>query len=129
KYAEQANVLRGLALARLDQCPAAVGPLGRLSPNATGDIAEEAALAMGRCRLELGDAALADAAFTRVMDSRDPVRRREARFRHARALRMMGRYQEALAVMRETPDPRGSNDLLLALAGTGRTEEALTLAD
>src|SRR6185312_5608961 len=42
---------------------------------------------------------------------------------------MMGRYQEALAVMRETPDPRGSNDLLLALAGTGRTEEALTLAD
>ena len=71
----------------------------------TGDIAEEAALALGRCQLELGDAALADLAFARVMDSRDSVRRREARFRHARALRMMGRYQEALALMRESTRP------------------------
>ena len=130
KYADRANVLRGLALARLGQCPAAVGPLGRLSLiSQAGDVAEEAALALGRCQMELGDAALADLAFVRVIDSRDPTRRRDARFSHARALRSTGRYEEALAVMRETPDPRARNDLLLALAGTGRTDEALAVAD
>ena len=130
KYATRANVLRGLALARLDQCPAAVGPLGRLSLIAeSGDLFEEAALALGRCQMELGDPALAELALARVIDSRDLSRRREARFRHARALRMLGRDEEALAVMREDPDPRGRNDLLLALAGTGRTDEALAVAD
>jgi hypothetical protein len=130
KYVDQANMLRGLALARLDQCPAAVDPLGR--PNVisrSGDLAEEAALALGRCRLELGDLALADVAFARVLASRDPVRRREARLRHAHILRMSGRYEEALAVMRENPDPRDRSDLLLALAGAGHTQEAFALAD
>ena len=42
---------------------------------------------------------------------------------------MSGRYEEALAVMRESPDPRAANDLLLSLAGTGRTDEALAVAD
>jgi hypothetical protein len=130
KYADQANVLRGLALARLDQCPAAVAPLERLSlVDLSGDLAEEAALALGRCRLDMGDAAMADLAFVQVVDSRDPKRRREARLRHARALRLTGRYEEALSVLRTTPDPRAGNDLLLALAGTGRTDEALTVAD
>ena len=130
KYADQANVLRGLALARLDQCPSAVGPLGRLGLiDQTGDLPEEAALALGRCQMEMGDPAVADLAFVRVIESRDSARRHEARFRHARALRLTGRYAEALAVLRETPDPRGGNDLLLALAGAGRTDEALTVAD
>jgi len=40
KYADRADVLRGLALARLDQCPAAVAPLDRLSLiDLTGDLA------------------------------------------------------------------------------------------
>jgi len=130
KYADRADVLRGLALARLDQCAAAVGPLDRLSLiDLTGDLAEEATLALGRCRLELGDAAMADLAFVRVIDSRDPARRREARLRHARALRLTGRYAEALTLLRNTPDPRAGSDLLLALAGAGRTDEALAVAD
>ena len=84
--------------------PAAVGPLGRLSLiDPTGDLAEEAALALGRCQMEQGDAAMADLAFARVIDSRDAARRAEARFNHSRALRLAGRYEEALAVMRETP--------------------------
>ncbi|MDX6354876.1 MAG: hypothetical protein QOF98_1779, partial [Streptomyces sp.] len=71
KYATRANVLRGLALARLDQCPAAVGPLGRLSLlTESGDLIEEAALALGRCQMELGDPGLAELALARVIDSR-----------------------------------------------------------
>jgi len=131
KYADQAAVIRGIALARLDQCPAAVAPLTRFEsvPGLDDAIVEEAALALGRCRLELGDPALAEAALDRVVNSKDSARRREARFRHARALRLMGRYPEAVAELRETGDPRGRTDLLLALAGTGRTAEALGLAD
>lgn len=130
KYADEANVLRGLALARLQQCPAAVGPLGRVTLlHESGDLTEESSLALGRCQIELGDAAQADLAFVRVIDSRDPARRREARFQHARALRLSGRYEDALAVLRENPDPRASSDLLISLAGAGRGDEALAVAD
>jgi tetratricopeptide (TPR) repeat protein len=130
KYAGEANVLRGLALARLGQCPEAVPPLGSLMViDRTDDLVEEAALALGRCQLEAGDAARADLAFGRLTESKDSARRREARFERARALRLTGRYEEALALMQENPDPRGRNDLLLALAGAGRGQEALALAD
>jgi len=130
KYADQATVLRGLALARLNQCQDAVGPLGRLElVTLSADFTEEAALALGRCQLQLGDAGLADLAFARLLNSADSARRREARFRHARALRMNGQYEEALSLLRESPDPRAREDLLLALAGSGRTDEALVFAD
>jgi hypothetical protein len=130
KYATEANVLRGLALARLDQCPAAVGPLGRVNLAAKpGDLSEESLLALGRCQLDLGDPALAALAFEPLLESKDTARRREARFQHGRALRMTGQYEEALAVLRATPDPRGGHDLLLALAGAGRGTEALKVAD
>ena len=56
KYADQATVLRGLALARLNQCQEAVGSLERLSMvKLSTDFTEEAALALGRCQLQLGD--------------------------------------------------------------------------
>ena len=130
KYVDQAELLRGLALARLDQCPAAVDPLGRPSViDRSGDLAEEAALALGNCRLELGDLALADIAFARVLDSRDPVRRRQARLHHAHILRVTGRYEEALAIIRQSSGPDDRSDLLLALAGAGHTEQAFALAD
>lgn len=130
KYADQANVLRGLALARIDQCPTAVGPLGRVADlPQRSDFAEEAALALGRCQLQLGDAGLADLAFARVIDSRDSLRRREARSQHAHALRLNGRYQEALDLLREHPDFRNRDDLLLSLAGVGDTASAFALAD
>lgn len=130
KYADQASVIRGLALARLNQCPDAVAPLGRMANvQLSPDLTEEAALALGRCQLELGDAQLADLAFTRVLNSADSSRRREARYRHARALRLTGRYEEALALLQDSRDPRGREDLMLSLAGTGRVKEALGLAD
>lgn len=130
KYADQATVLRGLALARLNQCQDAVQPLGRLAQvQLSSDFTEEAALALGRCQLQMGDAGLADLAFAQLLNSSDSARRHEARFRHARALRLNGQDEEAVALLRESPDPRGREDLLLALAGAGRTDEALAFAD
>jgi hypothetical protein len=93
------------------------------------DLTEESLLALGRCQMELGDAALADLAFVPLIDSRDSARRQEARFQHARALRITGRYEEALAVLQGSPDRRAGNDLLLALAGAGRGAEAVRVVD
>lgn len=130
KYAEQAGVLRGVALARLGQCEQALGPLGRVTRKATpGDLAEEAQLATGRCQLALGNLAAADAAFSQVLDSKDPDRRREARFQQARLLRQAGRFQEALNALGNQRDPRANTERILALAGAGRSPEALALAD
>jgi hypothetical protein len=130
KYADQAAVLRGVALARLDQCAPAMSPLGHAALLATGtELAEEGALALGRCSLEAGDAGAADLAFNRVIESHDPARRREARLQHARVLRLVGRYQEAVTLLQEAHDPQAHEDLFLALAGAGRTAEAFALAD
>jgi hypothetical protein len=130
KYASQADVLRGVALARLGQCGPAVSPLGRAALLDPGtDLAEEGILALGRCTLEAGDANAADLAFTRMIDSRDPARRREARLQHGRVLRLAGRYQEAVTLFQESADPRAREDLFLALAGAGRKTEAFALAD
>ncbi len=130
KYADQATVLRGLALARLNQCQDAIGPLGRLNlVTLSSDITEEATMALGRCELQLGDAGLADLAFARLLNSPDSARRSEARLRHARALRITGQYEEALTLLRGSTDPGARVDLLLALAGAGHADEMLVFAD
>ncbi|MEO8090739.1 MAG: hypothetical protein ABI703_10620 [Gemmatimonadales bacterium] len=130
KYAEEAAILRGLALARMGQCESALGPLGRLAVASVGtDLTEDALLATGRCQASMGNISAADAAFASVTDSRDPWRRREARFLRAQTLRHSGRYQEALTVLEEVREPRAVPERLLSLAGSGRVPEAMALAD
>src|SRR5688572_26154473 len=86
KYADQAAVLRGLALARLGQCEQALAPLGRASLlKASSDLAEDALLATGRCQVTLGNLPAGDAAFVLLLDSRNSERQIEASFQHARA--------------------------------------------
>ena len=128
KYAPQATVLRGLAMSRLNQCPQAVVPLGQVELLPPGDLAEEATLALGRCQLEIGDPASADLAFTRLLDSKDEFVKGQARFQHARALRMTGHYDEAIPVLQESKVPRATDELLLALSGAGKDDEADSLA-
>ena len=130
KYVDEALVLKGVALARLNQCDAAVAPLGRVSllpPDA--DVTEEASLALGRCELQLGEPGVAEIVLARAAESDDPVRRREARLLRGRALRMSGRHQDAVAALEGQSDPRAANERLLALAGGGQRDAALALAD
>ena len=67
KYVDEALVLKGLALSRLNQCNAAVAPLGHVSllPE-DAEVREEASLALGRCHLELGDPTLAEVMLARL---------------------------------------------------------------
>jgi tetratricopeptide (TPR) repeat protein len=120
KYAAQATVLRGLAMSRLGQCATAIEPLSQASLLPPGDLAEEATFALGRCQMETGDAASADLAFRQLIDSKDAILQGEARFQHARALRMTGNYDEAVTLLRDAKTPRANDELLLALAGAGR---------
>src|SRR5918994_7548893 len=58
KYAEEAALLRGVALARMGQCDQALGPLSQLTTTSTkSDLTEDALLATGRCQLGLDNLA------------------------------------------------------------------------
>ena len=130
KYAEEASILRGLALAKLGQCEQALGPLSRVGvAHLKPELREETWLATGRCQLTLGNIAAADGAFAQVVESKSPARKREARFQRARTLRALGRYEEAVTLLQASQEPRALPELLLALAGAGRLSESMALAD
>ncbi len=130
KYAEEASILRGLALAKLGQCEQALGPLSRVGvAKLKTELREDTWLATGRCQVTLGNIAAADAAFAYVVDSKSSARKREARFQRARTLRGLGRYEEAVTLLEDSQEPRALPELLLALAGAGRLPESMALAD
>jgi tetratricopeptide (TPR) repeat protein len=130
KYAEEASVLRGVALARMGQCDEALGPLSRigLTPHRQ-ELTEQAWLATGRCQITLGTLAAADAAFGQLLQSKDSEHRREAHYQHGRLLRLAGHYEEALAALESYREPRAQTERVLSLAGAGRGPEAFALAD
>lgn len=129
KYAEQANALRGIALARMGQCEAALVPLSRASLMPQSELTEEALLATGRCQIAAGNIEAGQTAYNSLLDSRNPERRAEARFQHARALRQQGDFQAALRSLQGINDPRSADERILALAGVGRVPQAMALAD
>ena len=130
KYAEEASILRGLALTRLGQCEQALAPLSRIAvAQMSVTLREDAWLATGRCHLTMGNVAAAEGAFAQVIDSKNGYRRREARVQRARTLRSAGRYEEALSALDGVTERRAVPELLLSLAGAGRVPEAMALAD
>jgi tetratricopeptide (TPR) repeat protein len=131
KYAEEAELLRGVALARLGQCDQALAPLSGLATTtrASADLIEDGLLATGRCQMQSNNLTAADAAFTQLLESKNPDRRREARFQHGRLLRQAGQYRQALEVLGDIHEPRAESERVLALAGVGRVPEALALTD
>jgi hypothetical protein len=130
KYAAQAGLLRGVALARLGQCEHALEPLSRINVvTSNADLVEDGLLAAGRCHVALGNLAAGEAAFSQLLNSKNGDRRREARLQFARLLRQSGRYREALDILAGLPDPRVQPERVLALAGANRVPEALALTD
>src|SRR5918999_5400456 len=73
KYAQDAGLLRGIALARLSQCEQALGPLSRLTiARSNSDLVEDALLATGRCQLAMGNFAAGGAALSQLLESKNP---------------------------------------------------------
>lgn len=130
KWVPEARLLRGKALQRMGDCGNALRELEQVAfSGGPPALTDEAMFLLGRCRERIGDAPGARDAFGRLVSSKDPVRRRQALFLHGRALRMAGRYEEALAELEATQDSGVAGERLAALAGLGRFPEALALAD
>jgi hypothetical protein len=130
KWSNEARLLHGTALVKLNDCSRALRPLeGVMTTARTPELVEEAALLVGACRLREGDADGATAAYARLLDSHAADRRALARYQHGRALRLGGRFEEALAELSTSSHPRARGERAAALAGLGRLADALPLAD
>lgn len=129
-WSDEARLLHGTALARLNQCGRALRPLeGLVATARERKVVEQATLLLGSCRLREGDADGAALAYARLVDSRDPETRSLARYRHGRALRASGRFEEALDELRTSTHPQVRGERAAALAGLGRLPEARALAE
>lgn len=130
KYVPEARLIGATALQRSGDCQTAA-PLAAQSLAATRDkrVAEEAALLMGRCYEALDDPASALGAYDRLLNSSDAERRTEAAYRHGRALRMLGRYDDALTDLARSNHPQAQGERATALMGAGRIPEALLVTD
>ena len=130
QWADDARLLRGKSYQRLGDCNSAVTVLHELLLSTSDStITEEAAFLMGRCYQSLGNADEAGHAFQRLVNSSDPVRRKEALFHYGRSLRMGGRYAEALDFLARSDDSRSAGERSAALAGVGRLDESIALAE
>lgn len=130
KYAEEAALLRGTALARLGDCAGAVVPLERVMlTGRSAEFAERAATLAGSCRVRLGDPLAALAAYARLAQSRDPSRRAFALYAQGRALSLAGAHQDGYALLAASEHPRARGERAAALAGSGRVAEAVATAD
>jgi hypothetical protein len=130
RWADEARLLYGTALVRLRNCPRALGPLEAVMlAGREAEWREQAALLVGRCLVQLGDQTGSAAAYARLAQSRQPARRHLARYQHGRALRVEGRYEEALRELVLTTDPRAPGERAATLAALGRVPEAIGIAD
>lgn len=130
KWADDARLLRGKALARLGRCEAAIPELARAQQElAEPPLREEAALELGRCRLQEDDAPGAEMALMEVQESADSGRRATARALLGRAKVASGDYAGALGLLATGTDSTVAGGRLVALAGAGHVDEARALAD
>ncbi len=130
KWADDARLLRGKALAKQGDCDGALPHLRQVTATSPdSQVVEQASLYLGECYLAVGQFLAADAAFRRALATPDTARKRELQHHRARALTMAGRYQEAMALYRDAPDPSTDGVRLLAVAGGGTVSHALALAD
>jgi tetratricopeptide (TPR) repeat protein len=130
KWADNARLLRGKSYQRLGDCNSAITVLRELLATSSDSLlTEEGAFLLGRCHQALGDADEAGNAFQRLVYSSDPERRKEALYHYGRSLRLGGRYVQALEFLDRSEDPRSRGERAAALAGAGRVDEALALAE
>ncbi len=130
RWADDALLLRGRALQRLGDCGAAQAPLERLlGTSSDSRLIEEATYLLGRCHETLGDPAAAGEMFSRLISSSDHERRLEALYQRGRALRLEGRYEEALVLLDQTAEPRAVGERATALVGLRRLAESAPLID
>ena len=130
RWTDEARFLQGKALERGGECSAAIAPLAQVMREARDPRrADEAALRLAACQERLGDLEVAGFVVERLVQTLDPAQRAEARWRAGVAYRRTGRAAEAVDLLRTSGHPRARGELAAALAGGGRTVEAIALVD
>lgn len=130
KWAEEARLLQGTAFLRLRDCERALPPLETvMTTGRNHELAEQAAMMVGECRLRIDDPLGASSAYGRLVDSENPGRRDVALWAHGRSLRLAGEYDAAVVELSASRDPRARGELAVALAASGQVEAAAVLAD
>jgi tetratricopeptide (TPR) repeat protein len=130
KYVPEARLIQATSMERSGDCvSAAPVAASALAGSRETRVAEDAALLLGRCYEQLDDPAAALGAYDRLLGSADEDRRMEAAFRHGRALRELGRYDDALADLSGSQHPGARGERAAALMGAGRVTEGLAVVD
>lgn len=130
KWADDALLVRGKAYQRLGDCSSAVTTLRRLLETSTDPaLIEEGSFLLGHCYQAMNNPEAATSAFALLINSHDPERRREALYQHGHSLVLGDRFEEALSELARTDHPRAVGERAAALAGLGRTDEALRIGD
>jgi len=130
KYIPEAMAIRATSFERANDCAAAV-PLAQSALTTATDskVLDRASLALGRCYDKMGDPGAASAAFARLLTSTQATLRSEAQYRHGRALRSESRFDEAMAELNQSKDPRAMGERAAALLGVGRIDAGLVVVD
>jgi len=130
KWRNDALAIRGEALSSLGRCSEASVYLHEAAEGMTDRTRrEQAALALGRCELELGQPELAATTLQPLEASKDEYRRDQANRLRGRALVLTGDYERALQDLIEAGAPATSPEMLGALAGLGREGEVNAAID
>lgn len=130
RYVPEARLIQATSLERGGDCVTAAPLAARaLAGSHDVDVTEEAALLMGRCYEQLDDPAAALDAYDRLLESADDDRRTEAVYRHGRALRELGRYDDAITDLSKSEHPRARGERAAAYMGAGRVPEGLAIVD
>jgi hypothetical protein len=129
-WSAEARLLQGMALVKLGSCERGLRPLeSAMASTENRDVAEQAAVLIGGCRLNDRDLLGATEVFGRLLTSRDPDRRSLALYQHGRGLRLLGRNEDAAAELGRSRHPAARGERAAALAGLGRLPEARALTD
>ena len=129
KYAPEARVLMGRAYARLGDCTSARASLepglGMIQDSV---LEREGRLALARCLVRLGEARRAVPMYQRLYQSASDSQRTALRPELLTALQQAGDWSDALELAADSTTATRRMRLLL-LAGAGREDQMLALAD
>jgi hypothetical protein len=130
RWADDALVLQGEALARSGSCAAAMAPLSRALSNVADDaLHERAALAAAECALRSNETAAAEWLLVPLLTSTDGSRRSDAEYLAGRAALDHGDAATAADRFASSERPEAATAWIRALAAAGQADRAVALID